>query len=78
MTVADAQGYKPDGLYDVIISTGPALRGGQGSVISRMQKATCEGGINVISLWSDYTRSPNATVRANLQRRGGRLRDQPL
>ena len=59
MTVADAQGYKPDGLYDVIICNGVLhYVADKESVISRMQKATYEGGINVISLWSDYTPVP--------------------
>ena len=59
VTVADAQRYTPEGLYDVIICNGVLhYVADKESVISRMQKATCEGGINVISLWSDYTPVP--------------------
>jgi SAM-dependent methyltransferase len=59
VTVADAQKYHPDGLYDVIVCNGVLhYIEDKDGVISRMQDATCPGGINVISLWSDYTPVP--------------------
>jgi SAM-dependent methyltransferase len=59
VTVADAQQYKPDGLYDVVVCNGVLhYIEHKDVVISRMQKATCDGGINVVSLWSDHTPIP--------------------
>ena len=59
VTVADAQKYYPDGLYDVIVCNGVLhYIKDKDEAISRMQDATCPGGINVISLWSDYTPVP--------------------
>jgi 2-polyprenyl-3-methyl-5-hydroxy-6-metoxy-1,4-benzoquinol methylase len=59
VTVADAQQYKPDRLYDVIVCNGVLhYVKDKDVVISRMQEATCDGGINVVSLWSNYTRVP--------------------
>jgi SAM-dependent methyltransferase len=59
VTVADAQRYKPDGLYDVVICNGVLhYVADKHSVISMMQQATCDVGINVISLWSTYTQVP--------------------
>jgi SAM-dependent methyltransferase len=59
VTVADAQNYTPDGLYDVIICNGVLhYVEDKDSVISRMQQATCDGGFNVVSLWSNYTPVP--------------------
>ena len=59
VTVADAQHYIPDGLYDVIVCNGVLhYIKDKELVISRMQEATCDGGINVISLWSSYTPVP--------------------
>lgn len=59
VTVADAQGYSPDGLYDVIVCNGVLhYVEDKDSVISRMQQATCDGGINIVSLWSTYTPIP--------------------
>jgi SAM-dependent methyltransferase len=59
VTVADAQQYKPDGLYDVVVCNGVLhYIKDKDVVISRMQNATCDGGINVISLWSSYTPVP--------------------
>jgi SAM-dependent methyltransferase len=59
VAVADAQQYKPDGLYDVIVCNGVLhYIKDKEVVISRMQEATCDGGINVVSLWSDYTPVP--------------------
>ena len=56
VTVADAQNYKPEGLYDVVICNGVLhYVQDKDSVISLMQDATCDDGINVISLWSTYT-----------------------
>jgi SAM-dependent methyltransferase len=59
VTVADAQSYQPDGLYDVIVCNGVLhYVEDKHSVISTMQQATCDDGINVISLWSTYTQVP--------------------
>jgi SAM-dependent methyltransferase len=55
----DVQDFTPDGSYDVITCNGVLhyIEAKQ-SVIDLMQKATCPGGINVISLWSTYTPVP--------------------
>jgi SAM-dependent methyltransferase len=59
VTVADAQHYTPDGLYDVVVCNGVLhYIKDKDVVISRMQEATCAGGINVVSLWSSYTPVP--------------------
>jgi SAM-dependent methyltransferase len=59
VTVADARDYKPDGLYDVVICNGVLhYVEDKDSVISRMQEATWDGGINVLSLWSSFTPVP--------------------
>jgi SAM-dependent methyltransferase len=59
VTVADAQHYTPDGLYDVVVCNGVLhYIKDKDLVISRMQEATCDGGINVISLWSSYSPVP--------------------
>jgi SAM-dependent methyltransferase len=59
VTVADAQHYIPDGLYDVVVCNGVLhYIKDKDLVISRMQEATRDGGINVISLWSSYTPVP--------------------
>jgi SAM-dependent methyltransferase len=59
VTVADAQHYIPDGLYDVVVCNGVLhYVKDKDMVISRIQEATCDGGINVISLWSNYTPVP--------------------
>jgi SAM-dependent methyltransferase len=52
--------FTPDGLYDVVICNGVLhyLREKE-TVISLMQGATREGGINVVSLWSTYTAVPD-------------------
>lgn len=57
---ADILDFKPDGLYDVVICNGVLhyIEDKQ-SVIELMRQATRSGGINVISLWSDYTPVPN-------------------
>jgi len=56
---ADIQEFNPDGLYDVIICNGVLhYVPDKTAVITRMQRATCEGGINVISLWSTHTAVP--------------------
>jgi 2-polyprenyl-3-methyl-5-hydroxy-6-metoxy-1,4-benzoquinol methylase len=57
--VADIQNLILDGLYDVVTCNGVLhyVRD-KASVISHMQGATCEGGINVVSLWSTYTPVP--------------------
>jgi tellurite methyltransferase len=56
---ADIQDFKPDGSYDVVICNGVLhyIRDKR-SVITLMQQATRDGGINVISLWSTYTPVP--------------------
>lgn len=57
---ADVQDFEPDGLYDVIICNGVLhYIEGKKSVIELMQQATRPGGINVVSLWSDYTPVPD-------------------
>jgi hypothetical protein len=59
VTVADAQNDQPEGLYDVIVCNGVLhYVKDKDLVISRMQEATCDGGINVISLWSTHTPVP--------------------
>jgi SAM-dependent methyltransferase len=59
VAVADAQHYTPDGLYDVVVCNGVLhYIKDKDFVVSRIQQATCEGGINVVSLWSDYTPVP--------------------
>ena len=64
VTVADAQNYKPEGLYDVILCNGVLhYVEDKDSVISLMQEATRDGGINVISLWSTYTQVPECHDR---------------
>jgi SAM-dependent methyltransferase len=57
--VADIQNLMLDGLYNVVICNGVLhyVRD-KVSVISHMQETTCEGGINVVSLWSTYTPVP--------------------
>jgi SAM-dependent methyltransferase len=57
---ADIQDFRPDGLYDAVICNGVLhYVENKKSVISLMQSATSEGGINVISLWSTYTPVPD-------------------
>jgi SAM-dependent methyltransferase len=59
VTVADVQDYRPESRYDVVICNGVLhYVEDKDSVISLMQGATREGGINVISLWSTYTPVP--------------------
>lgn len=60
VTVGDVRDYVPDGLYDVIICNGVLhYLADKDPVISLMQQATCDGGINVVSLWSSYTPVPD-------------------
>jgi SAM-dependent methyltransferase len=60
VTVADAQQYHPDGLYDVILCNGVLhYIEDKDGLISCIQDATRPGGINVVSLWSDYTPVPD-------------------
>jgi 2-polyprenyl-3-methyl-5-hydroxy-6-metoxy-1,4-benzoquinol methylase len=55
----DILDFTPDGLYDVVICNGVLhYVEDKKSVISLMQGATREGGINVVSLWSTYTPVP--------------------
>jgi SAM-dependent methyltransferase len=59
VTVADAQQYDPEDLYDVVVCNGVLhYIEDKDKVIARIQEATCPGGINVISLWSDHTPVP--------------------
>ena len=70
----------PDGLYDVVVCNGVLhYIKDKDLVISRMQEATCDGGINVISLWSSYTPVPECHefVPVYSDRRG-RRGHQPL
>lgn len=60
--VGDIASHDFSGLYDVIICNGVlhyVSDSDKSRVIQRMQEATAVGGINVISLWSDYTRTPD-------------------
>jgi len=60
VVASDVQDFTPDGPYDVIICNGVLhYVEDKQSVIRLMQDATCPGGINVISLWSDYTPVPD-------------------
>src|SRR6266702_1383252 len=55
----DILDFTPDGLYDVVICNGVLhYVKDKNAVISLMQGATSEGGINVVSLWSSYTPVP--------------------
>jgi tellurite methyltransferase len=56
---SDILDFTPDGPYDVVICNGVLhyIEGKQW-VIDLMQQATRPGGINVVSLWSDYTPIP--------------------
>lgn len=55
----DILDFTPDGLYDVVICNGVLhYVQDKAAVISLMQSATAEGGINVVSLWSSYTPVP--------------------
>lgn len=57
---ADIQDFRPVGLYDAVICNGVLhYVENKKAVISLMQDATSEGGINVISLWSTYTPVPD-------------------
>jgi SAM-dependent methyltransferase len=56
---SDVRDFTPDASYDVIICNGVLhYVENKYSVIDLMQRATCPGGINVISLWSTYTPVP--------------------
>jgi tellurite methyltransferase len=57
---SDIQVFQPEGPYDVIICNGVLhyIEGKQ-SVIELMQQETRPGGINIVSLWSDYTPVPD-------------------
>jgi SAM-dependent methyltransferase len=57
--VSDVRDFKADGLYDVVICNGVLhYVKDKAPVISLMQDATHEGGLNVISLWSTHTPVP--------------------
>lgn len=57
---SDILDFRPDGLYDVVICNGVLhYIEDKLSVIELMRQATRSGGINVISLWSDYTPVPD-------------------
>ena len=59
VTVADIVSFEPPASYDVVICNGVLhyIEDKQ-SVVERMQKATKDNGINVISLWSTYSEVP--------------------
>jgi len=60
VVASDVQDFIPNGPYDVIICNGVLhYVENKQSVIDLMQQETCPGGINVISLWSDYTPVPH-------------------
>jgi tellurite methyltransferase len=57
--VADVSSYVPVGLFDVVVANGLLhYIANKELAIERMQRATTPGGINVVSLWSTYTRVP--------------------
>jgi tellurite methyltransferase len=57
---SDIQDFTPDGLYDVVICNGVLhYIEDKSSVIELVQEATRPGGVNVVSLWSDYTPVPD-------------------
>jgi SAM-dependent methyltransferase len=57
--VADVSSYVPSGLFDVVTANGLLhYVANKELVVERMQRATTPGGINVVSLWSTYTRVP--------------------
>lgn len=57
---SDVQDFTPDTSYDVIVCNGVLhYVEDKLSVIDLMQRATRPGGINVISLWSNYTDVPD-------------------
>jgi SAM-dependent methyltransferase len=56
----DVQDFTPHGEYDVIICNGVLhYIEDKHSVIELMQQTTVPGGVNVVSLWSDYTPVPD-------------------
>jgi SAM-dependent methyltransferase len=56
----DALEFKPDRQYDVVVCNGVLhYVKDKHSVIGLMQEVTRPGGINVVSLWSDYTPVPH-------------------
>jgi SAM-dependent methyltransferase len=60
VAVADVASFVPDGMYDVVISNGVLhYIADKEAAISRMQKATTLGGINVLSLWSTFSAVPD-------------------
>ena len=55
----DVLNFKPDGEYNIVICNGVLhYVEDKHSVIELMQQATIPGGINVVSLWSNYTPVP--------------------
>lgn len=57
---ADITDYVPDGEFDLIICNGVLhYIEDKRPVLERMQSATRPGGLNVISLWSDFTPVPD-------------------
>jgi len=61
VTVANIATYEFAGPYEVIICNGVLhymSDNDKALVIQRMQETTASGGINVVSLWSDYTPTP--------------------
>jgi SAM-dependent methyltransferase len=60
VVASDVQDFTPNGPYDVIICNGVLhYVEDKQSVIELMQQATRPGGINVISLWSNYNPVPH-------------------
>lgn len=58
--VADICGYQPDGEFDLVISNGVLhYVAEKRPVVRRMQRATKNGGLNVVSLWSTRTEVPD-------------------
>jgi SAM-dependent methyltransferase len=64
VTVADVAEFTPAAGYDVVICNG-VLHYVQAkeAVVTAMQQATVAGGLNVVSLWSSYSRVPDCHDR---------------
>jgi SAM-dependent methyltransferase len=59
VTVADVSGYRPHGLFDLVICNGVLhYIDDKAPVIRMMQDATLPGGLNVISCWSTWSAIP--------------------
>jgi tellurite methyltransferase len=58
--VGDIAHHIPAGPYDVVICNGVLhYVPDKAAVVTRMKQVTCAGGVNVVSLWSNYTPVPD-------------------